>query len=309
VKHSTITCVRSFDATRRGIPPRKLPRVHPLRASRLTALTTDARQHVEYLQKRFNLSGRPETLFQEIGLSGTYRLGDIVGCSHNSMGLPTSFHCLGLGAGNIRQHWKGTIGDIYLQHAQQLFDRTALVRAIALKAADITRLGGTCAEHARPQPDCLNACVFHLRLGDVFGAGYSDASAEEEWQGHGSGSGKIPSVAYYEKALRNLPASITRAIIIADPNASINPKHPYGRGGSSKSRRYLRLITHWLQNKGLQVHISRPAVPNLRGAAVDCDLIYMAKSRCFVPAPRSGYSWLAANAVLARGGMLLRGNA
>ena len=248
--------------------------------------------------------------------AGMYRLADIVKCSRLAEHLITRraerrpnvpFACGGLDPANIRLQWSGSIGDSYAQQAKVPYDLEALKTVIDRQKS---KNGKVSCGAARPP---RAACVFHIRAGDIFRSctaalGRGDCvahSAEELWRGSGPngtawrstiGEKMVQPRSYFERALRNLPNATRSAILVGQFST---------RAGTPEAG-YVALLTAWLKARGLTV-LRHQAV--VRGQfdhrQVDCELLFMARSRCFVPSG-GGFSELVAQMVERKGGVVIR---
>ena len=245
--------------------------------------------------------------------AGMYRLTDIVRCSRLAEHLITlqnesrtnvPFFCGALDPANIRLQWPGSIGDSYVQQAKVPYDLEALKTVIDRQVT----LSSSCGA-ARPG---LAACVFHIRAGDIFrsctATHTSDCvahSAEELWRGRGpngtawqstNGEKMVQPRSYFERALRHLPKGTRSAIIVGQ----------FSTQAGTPEAGYVALLTAWLEARGLTV-LRHQAV--VRGQfdhrQVDCELLFMARSRCFVPSG-GGFSQLVAQMVERKGGSVMK---
>ena len=247
--------------------------------------------------------------------AGMYRLTDILRCSRLAEHLITRqaesspnvpFFCGALDPANIHLQWPGSIADSYVQQAKVPYDLEALKTVIDRHAIALDKI--SCGAAQRPR---IAACVFHIRAGDIFRnctvANSSDCvahSAEELWRGRGpngtawrstNGEKMVQPRSYFERALRYLPNGTRSAIIVGQLST---------QAGTPEAG-YVALLTAWLEARGLTV-LRHQAV--VRGQfdhrQVDCELLFMARSRCFVPSG-GGFSQLVAQMVERKGGSVM----
>ena len=263
-------------------------------------------------------------------LAGAYRLGDLIMCSDGAMllGSQPGFRpkgggfewCATLDHVNVRRRFPGSIGERYLKAARQSKDMGALVGAVESKLQDV-RKSGECGAPEAYTPPSSGTCVFHVRLGEIFGM--TDRSAADLWHGdkrgdayrgttnkpnkeNNLGERYIQPRSFFERALRHMPNGTTRAVLVGNA-ASLVPRGgtTYGAGGAGKSLAYLQLLRKFLATKGVTVEVYNGS--RLRSHhGVDCDYLYMAQASCFL---RTGGSFgtSVAAVVRRRGGQVLSG--
>ena len=95
-----------------------------------------------------------------IGLTGQYRLSDIMHCSTE---VVAAFYCGGLGLGSLRRQWPLSIGRLYAEDAGQPRDIKVLQRAVQKRASMLN-----CSQASMLPLPSTSDCVFHLRLGEIF---------------------------------------------------------------------------------------------------------------------------------------------
>ena len=224
------------------------------------------------------------------GPNGQYRLGDVLLCSGGFRLLfRLEYYCSGLDALNVAQRWPSSIASAYSRLTRFPRDYETLFSIIK----------------PRLRHETQNACVVHVRSGDVFsdcngkGEDCTPHTAKQLWDGHNGvqwrstfGERYIHPKSDYERVARRIPKRVTDIEIFGKPHKVSN----------QRGQHFFSLVHEFFRQRYPSVRTFTKCIECDSARAVDTDFLYMSGSSCFVSS-QSSYSAAIGKMVERNGGV------